>query len=97
MKLWSPVVSAKAWIFSCGTSIHEEGPNSAPASIALMAGPLRDLEGRKRCVFPVVWAGAGRALFSSELRPEAKTAAQRRLSRRLPRSPARAVGARRGG
>src|SRR6478672_7719343 len=43
MKLWSPVVSAKAWIFSCGTSIHDEGPNSAPASIALMRKTLRGL------------------------------------------------------
>src|SRR5579884_2730943 len=43
MKLWSPVVSAKAWIFSCGTSIHDEGPNSAPTSIELMPERLRAL------------------------------------------------------
>src|ERR1700751_201937 len=43
MKLWSPVVSAKAWIFSCGTSIHDECPNSAPATIALMKESLRGL------------------------------------------------------
>src|SRR5262245_33375860 len=43
MKLWSSVVSAKAWILSCGTSIHDEGPNSAPTSIALMGKRLRGL------------------------------------------------------
>src|SRR5215468_4820804 len=43
MKLWSPVVSANAWILSCGTSIHDEGPNSAPTSIPLMARRLRGL------------------------------------------------------
>src|SRR3954468_6073700 len=43
MKLWSPVVSAKAWIFSCGTSIHDDGPNPAPTSIALMRERLRGL------------------------------------------------------
>src|SRR5215469_17978773 len=43
MKLWSSVVSAKAWIFSCGTSIHDDGPNSAPTSITLMGERLRRL------------------------------------------------------
>src|SRR5215471_16795410 len=43
MKLWSSVVSANAWIFSCGTSIHDEGPNSAPTSITLMVERLRGL------------------------------------------------------
>src|SRR5215471_13890212 len=43
MKLWSSVVSANAWIFSWGTSIHDEGPNSTPTSIALMGGRLRGL------------------------------------------------------
>src|SRR3954471_9387485 len=43
MKLWSPVVSAKAWIFSCGTSIHDDGPKPAPTSIALMRERLRGL------------------------------------------------------
>src|SRR5947209_6016108 len=36
MKLWSSVTSANAWIFSCVISIHDDGPNSAPTSIALM-------------------------------------------------------------
>src|ERR1700751_5004539 len=57
MKLWSPVVSAKAWIFSCGTSIHDEGPNSAPATIALMKESLRGLLDR---LFGLV-AGVGAA------------------------------------
>src|SRR5215469_10369471 len=43
MKLWSSVVSAKAWIFSCGTSIQDEGPNSAPTSMVLMRERLRGL------------------------------------------------------
>src|SRR3954447_20501372 len=43
MKLWSPVVSAKAWIFSCGTSIHDDGPKPEPTSIALMRERLRGL------------------------------------------------------
>src|SRR4051794_15067096 len=41
MKLWSCVASANAWIISCGTSIHDDGPNSAPTSSAVMAGSLR--------------------------------------------------------
>src|SRR5262249_28135561 len=43
MKLWSPVVSANAWIFSWGTSIHDDGPNSAPTSITLTGRRLRGL------------------------------------------------------
>src|SRR5438105_12562458 len=37
MKLWSPVVSANAWIRSWETSTQDDGPNSAPTSIALTA------------------------------------------------------------
>src|SRR5215469_2758063 len=43
MKLWSSVVSANAWILSCGTSTHDDGPNSAPTSITPMWKRLRGL------------------------------------------------------
>src|SRR5207237_2160145 len=42
---WSPVASANASIFSCGTSIQDEGPNSAPvvrSVIAPASGGLLD-------------------------------------------------------
>src|SRR3954451_4111462 len=42
MKLWSCVASANAWIISCGTSIHDDGPNSAPTSMVVMPRTLRD-------------------------------------------------------
>src|SRR5436853_2285539 len=36
----SPVASANASIRSCGTSIHDDGPNSAPATRSVNATPL---------------------------------------------------------
>src|SRR5579862_863997 len=48
MKLWSPVVSAKAWIFSCGTSIQDEGPNVVPVSSRDMRPSLLPLAQRER-------------------------------------------------
>src|SRR5205085_201118 len=40
MKLKSPVASANAWIRSWRTSIHDDGPNSAPTSMAVMPARL---------------------------------------------------------
>ena len=45
MKLWSPVVSAKAWIFSCGTSIHDDGPELGAYLDCCHESNLRDLRG----------------------------------------------------
>src|SRR5579859_2095793 len=36
---WSPVVSANESMRSCETSIHEEGPNSAPGVSSVIAPP----------------------------------------------------------
>src|SRR5438477_449102 len=36
---WSPVVSANESMRSCETSIHDEGPNSAPVSSSVIAPP----------------------------------------------------------
>ena len=40
---WSPVASANASIFSCGTSIQLDGPNSAPGFSSVVIAPPYDL------------------------------------------------------
>src|SRR5262245_44547119 len=70
MKLWSSVVSANAWIFSCGTSIQDEGPNSLPTSMAVMAQTLRDLHDSSVAPPSVIRARTGRKYGRSrEIQP----------------------------